>query len=405
MGLGAVTALLEEMGNPHRELACIHIAGTNGKGSVGAHIASVLAKAGYRTGRFVSPTLYGYRERIQIDETWIAEKEFAACMKQTWAAVRRMLAAGKACPSPFEIETALAFYYFREKKCDFVVLECGMGGATDATNVISRTQLAVMTSISLDHMDYLGRTLEEIAENKAGILKPGAVMVTGRQEPAAARTLARICEEKGNRMVTACPDEAVVKASDMDGQQFVYRGFAASIQLAGEHQIDNAVLAIEALWELRRQGFGITDEQIREGMAATVWRGRLTRLRRNPDFLVDGAHNPDAARQLKKALERYYPGRELVFLMGMYRYKQVEEICRIMAPMAKEIFAIETPGDSRALSAEELAERIAPFNSAVRACRTLEAGSEWACGAAGSEGVVVAFGSLSFIGELTGIVS
>lgn len=404
MGLGAVTDLLEEMGDPQRELACIHIAGTNGKGSVGAYMASVLVKAGFRVGRFVSPTLYGYRERIQINEAWISEADFAACMEVTWAAVQRMLAAGKSCPSPFEIETALSFYYYKEKKCDLILLECGMGGAADATNVVSRTLLAVITSISLDHMEYLGDTLEEITENKAGILKPGAVLVTGRQEPVVSRTLARICRERGNRLVTACPEEAHVLASDIDGQRFVYRGMEAAIRLAGGHQIDNGVLAMEALWELRRQGYRITDGQIREGMAATVWRGRLARLRRDPDFIVDGAHNPDAALRLKEALERYYAGRELVFLMGVYRDKQVDAICGIMAPMAKEIYTIETPGDGRALPAGELAERAAVYNPAVCACGSLREGVERACAAAGIKGVVAAFGSLSFIGELTRIV-
>ena len=404
MGLGAVTALLEEMGNPQQTLACIHIAGTNGKGSVGAHMASALAKAGYRVGRFVSPTLYGYRERIQINENWISEEDFAACMEVTWAAVQRVLAAGKSCPSPFEIETALSFYYYKEKKCDFVILECGMGGATDATNVVSRTLLAVITSISLDHMEYLGDTLEEIAENKAGILKPGAVLVTGRQEPVVAHTLARISGERGNRLVTACPGEARVLASDMDGQRFVYRGFEAAIRLAGEHQVDNAVLSIEALWELRRLGYTMTDEQIRAGMAATVWKGRLTRLRREPDFIVDGAHNPDAAQRLKDALEKYYAGQKPVFLMGIYRDKQVDEICRIMAPMAKEIYTIETPGDMRALPAGELADRAALYNPAVYACGSLEEGVQKSCAAAGAKGVVAAFGSLSFIGPLTRIV-
>lgn len=404
MGLGAVTALLEELGNPQRGLACIHIAGTNGKGSVGAHISSVLAGAGYRVGRFVSPTLYGYRERIQVNEEWIAEEEFASCMEPVWAAVERMVAAGKACPSPFELETALSFLYFRQKKCDLTVLECGMGGITDATNVVNKTLLAVITSISLDHMEYLGSTLEEIAENKAGILKPGAVLVTGRQEPAVMRTLVRVCDEKGNRMVTARPEEARLLASGIDGQRFVYRGFEASVRLAGAHQTDNAVLALEALWELRRQGYELTDGQIRKGMAAAVWKGRLTLLRFAPDFLVDGAHNPDAARQLKKALEQFYPGKRPVLLMGIYRDKQVDAICGIMVPLAKEIYTIETPGDPRALPAGELARQAARYNPAVQACSTLAEGAKRACAAAGPDGVVAAFGSLSFIGELTQIV-
>lgn len=403
MGLEPIRALLEEMGNPQDDLKFIHIAGTNGKGSINAHIASVLKRAGYRVGRFVSPTLYGYRERIQINDEWIEKQDFADCMEKTWEAVQRMMKAGKACPSPFEIETALSFLYFREKKCDFVVLECGMGGATDATNIIKHTVVSILASVSLDHMEYLGDTLEAITETKAGILKPGAVMVTGRQKTVVTDTLKRICLEKGNPLVIADPDEAEVLVSTIDEQRFTYHGLDIKIRLSGKHQIDNAVIAIEALLVLGKLGCSIPREAIQDGMAATEWNGRFSRIHTAPDVIVDGAHNPDAAFRLKQALLQYYPDKRLVFIMGIYKDKQVDKIAEIMAPMASQIYAIETPKDPRALPAKELTERILVYNKHVETCDSIPAAVKKACEAAGKEGVVVSFGSFSFIGTLTRI--
>ena len=185
MGLEAITCLLEKLGNPHEALQFIHIAGTNGKGSVGAYLAAVLQEAGYRIGRFISPTLYEYRERIQINGVYIEEEAFGRLMDPVVKAIGELEEEHKPLPSPFEIETAISFLYYKEKKCDFVLLECGMGGKTDATNVIRNTKLAVITSISMDHMGFLGSTLREIAEKKAGIIKKGCPMITVKQKPEA----------------------------------------------------------------------------------------------------------------------------------------------------------------------------------------------------------------------------
>lgn len=403
MNLKAISLLLERMGHPEKSLRFVHIAGTNGKGSVNAHLASVLKEAGYRAGRFVSPTLYGYRERIQINDTWISEEDFAEGMSVLWPHLTAMHDEGLACPSPFEIETALSFWYFKKMACDIVVLECGMGGETDATNVIQNTLVAVLASVSMDHMEYLGDTLAKITRTKAGILKPGAVMVTGRQQPEVIETLKAVCEEKKNQLIIANPDQAVVKKSTLEEQVFTYDGLSVTIHLAGAHQIDNAVLAIEAARQLRGFGFAISDEQIAAGMAKTVWNGRFTRIGREPDFLVDGAHNPDAARRLKEAMLKYYRGRRFIFIIAMFKDKQVEKIMEQMAPMAEYIYAMETPDNDRAMPARQLAGIIRRYNPHVTACKTMQEAVYRAVTTAGREAVIVAFGSLSFIGELTQI--
>lgn len=403
MGLKAITILLERMGNPQQDLKFIHIAGTNGKGSVNAHLASALKEAGYRVGRFVSPTLYGYRERIQINDEWISRDDFAEGMTVLWPVLEGMTGEGLPCPTPFEIETALSFWYFKQKGCDLVALECGLGGETDATNVIRTTVLSILTSISMDHMEYLGDTPEKIARTKAGILKPGAVMITGRQMDCVTETIRQVCREKNNQLIIGDPDQAEVISSSLEQQIFTYKGLTAAIHLAGAHQIDNAVIAIEALRELNNHGFTVTDGQIAAGLEKTVWNGRFTRVSKEPDFLVDGAHNPDAAARLKAAIEQYYPGRRLIFIIGMYKDKQVHTLMELMAPMAEQIFTIEASNNdyNRVLPKEKLAEVIREFNPAVLPCDTIKTAVDKARQCAKTDGVIVAFGSLSFIGELT----
>ena len=220
MGLEAITCLLEKLGNPHEALQFIHIAGTNGKGSVGAYLAAVLQEAGYRIGRFISPTLYEYRERIQINGVYIEEEAFGRLMDPLVKAIGELEEEHKPLPSPFEIETAISFLYYKEKNCDFVLLECGMGGKTDATNVIRNTKLAVITSISMDHMEYLGNTLGEIAGQKAGIIKPGSRVVTCRQEKEAMDVIERESKKLGCPLYVGDKAEAELVTADLDHMVF-----------------------------------------------------------------------------------------------------------------------------------------------------------------------------------------
>lgn len=405
VSLKAITGFLARLGNPQDDLQFIHIAGTNGKGSVGAYLASVLQEAGYKIGRFVSPTLYAYRERIQINGNYIAREDFGRLMDPIAGVIEEIKKNQEPLPSPFEIETALSFLYFREQKCDLVLLECGMGGLNDATNVIKNTQLAVITSISMDHMEYLGESIGEIARQKAGIIKPGATVVTCLQRPEAAAVISSVCREGRNLLAVGKAYDARVLKSDLEHMTFTYRGETWTIHLAGAHQLENAVLALTGIQALIDRGYEISVQQIKDGLEKTRWSGRFTVLREKPYFIVDGAHNPDAALKLKKSLDMYFPGKRKIFLMGVFKDKQYDKIAEILAPVADTVIAMETPDNPRALPAKQLAETVSSYNDRVLTAKSLEQAVELGFQTAKPEDVIVAFGSLSFIGDLTKIVS
>lgn len=401
IGLEVITDFLERLGNPQDALRFIHIAGTNGKGSVGAYLEAVLKEAGYRTGRFISPTLYEYRERIQINGEYITEEDFGDLMDMVVPVMEEMEREGKPLPSPFEIETALSFLYYKEKECDLVLLECGMGGRTDATNVIKNTELAVITSISMDHMEYLGNSLGEIATQKAGIIKPGATVVTCQQHPEAEAAIKKACLTNHNLLAIGRVTDARILESDLEHQIFVWGGRKITIHLAGSHQLENGVLALAGVQALIDRGYQISEQQIQDGFEKARWSGRFTVLRKNPYVVVDGAHNPDAARKLKTSIEMYFPGKRLIFLMGVLKDKQYDKIASILAPMAAQVITMEAPDNSRALSAGELAETVKKYNEQVQEAKSLSDAVNRGMHLAGEEDVVIAFGSLSFTGEIT----
>lgn len=404
ISLVTITEFLEELGNPQDDLKFIHIAGTNGKGSVGAYLGSVLKEAGYQIGRFVSPTLYEYRERIQINGEYITEEDFAEAMDLMVPVLEQRKKAGKSLPSPFEIETALSFLYYRKKKCDLVLLECGMGGKMDATNVIKTTELAVITSISMDHMEYLGDTVGKIAEQKAGIIKPGASVVTCLQQPEASIAIEKACRPNRNLLAVGKAYNAKVLESDLEHMTFTYGERTITIHLAGAHQLENAVLALTGVQALIFRGYKISEEQIVKGFANAVWNGRFTILQKMPYFIVDGAHNPDAAMKLKKSIQMYFPKKNLIFLMGVFKDKQYDAIASILTPIAKEVVVMETPGNPRALSVDALAETVQKYNANVHKTRSLAEAVEKGFELAAKDDVIIAFGSLSFTGELTALV-
>lgn len=404
ISLKPIMNLLRRLGNPQDDLKFIHLAGTNGKGSTGAYLASVLQEAGYRVGRFISPTLYEYRERIQINGQYISEDSFGRWMDPVAAAIEEMECAKEQLPSPFEIETAISFLYFREEKCDLVLLECGMGGRLDATNIITSTVLSVITSISMDHMEYLGDTLEKIAFEKAGIIKPNVPAVTCMQRPKVLSVLEEVCKEKNTVLSVADCQKALVEEVSLTRTVFQYLHRRIVIHLAGSHQLENAVLALQAVEILRQSGYIITEEQIQSGFEKTVWNGRFTVLQENPYILVDGAHNPDAALKLKASLQMYFPKQRKVFLMGVLKDKQYEKIAGIMAPEAEVIIAMETPDNPRALPAEELAEVLRKYHSNVLVAKNLQDAVRMGTGLTKEQDIMVVFGSLSFIGEITNLV-
>ena len=406
LGLESMRELLRRLGDPQNELKFIHISGTNGKGSVLAYLSTILSGAGYRTGRYISPTLFSYRERIQVDGEYIEKESLACHVTAIAAAAEDMQKAGLPSPTVFEIETALAFLYFKEKRCDIVTLEVGCGGLLDATNVITTTLMEVIASISMDHTDLLGDTLAKIAAQKAGIIKPDTMVVSAQQKSEAAQVIEDTCKEQ--HCTLQMVDES--KISDVrcgtEGQTFSYKTWeTVPISLAGSYQIKNAALALEGVEALRKLGYALSDQQVREGLLHTAWRGRFTTLRRDPTVIIDGAHNPAAALELKESLERYFPGKTLYFVMGMFKDKDYAQVIDLTAPLARHIITVETPGNPRAMPARELAEAVGKVNPRVEWADSVAHGVEKALAMAGKEDAVIVFGSLSFLGEAADAVN
>lgn len=400
LGLENMKELLCRLGNPQDDLSFIHISGTNGKGSVLAYLSTILSNAGYRTGRYISPTLFSYRERIQVDEEKIEKESLARHVTAIAQAIEEMKAEHAGNPTAFEVETALSFLYFKEKQCDIVVLETGLGGALDATNVIKTTVMEVITPISMDHMEFLGDTLEKIAEQKAGIIKPHTTVVSACQEPEAARVISRVCKEKECILKTVNPEEITEIVYDIQKQQFSYKTWKqAVIALAGSYQIANAALALEAVDALRRLGFTLTDRQVYEGLAKAVWKGRFTLLATNPAVILDGAHNPGAAKELQRSLNLYFKGKKLYYIFGVFQDKDYKEVIRLTAPLAEHIITVQTPNNPRALSADRLKEAVSGINPSVEAADSIQDAVHIARNLAQKDDAIIIFGSLSFLGE------
>lgn len=401
LGLASVTELTRRLGNPQDELKFVHIAGTNGKGSTLAYISTILKEAGYRVGRYLSPTIFDYRERIQVNEEFITKEGVARLAGQVREACEQMVKDGFSHPTTFEVETAMAFLWFREMQCDIVVLECGMGGLTDATNVVKTTLVSVFAEIGLDHMGFLGDTIEEIARVKAGIIKPDTIAVSAVQRPEVKKVLEEVCRERhaGFREVQK---EALQDVHyGFEDQSFTYRGMKnLKPGLAGSWQIDNGALAVEAALALGECGFPVTEEQIQKGLARTVWPGRFTVVDRHPLFVVDGAHNRDAADRLRETLELYFPDKRKIFIAGVLADKEYDYIMSRLTPLADRVITVMTPDNPRALPAERLAEDVKKYNDQVEASDSLETAVRRARAYAGEEDLILAFGSLSYLGDL-----
>lgn len=406
LGLESMRELLHRLGDPQNELKFIHISGTNGKGSVLAYLSTILTGAGYRTGRYISPTLFSYRERIQVDGEYIEKESLACHVTAIAAAAEDMQKAGLPSPTVFEIETALAFLYFKEKRCDIVTLEVGCGGLLDATNVITTTLMEVIASISMDHTDLLGDTLAKIAAQKAGIIKPDTMVVSAQQKSEAAQVIEDTCKEQHCTLQMVDESKISNVHYGAEGQTFSYKTWEnVAISLAGSYQIKNAALALEGVEALRKLGYALSDQQVREGLLHTAWRGRFTTLRRDPTVIIDGAHNPAAALELKESLERYFPGKTLYFVMGMFKDKDYAQVIDLTAPLARHIITVETPGNPRAMPARELAEAVGKVNPSVEWADSVAHGVEKALAMAGKEDAVIVFGSLSFLGEAADAVN
>ena len=400
LGLDAMRELLRRLGNPEKGRKIVHIAGTNGKGSVLAFLSTVLTESGYRVGRYISPTLFSYRERIQVDGEYIEKEPLERLVTRIREASEAMDRDGFRTPTAFEIETALGLLYFAEKKCDIVVLETGMGGRDDATNAIAEVMMEIFASISLDHLGVLGNDLTEIAECKADIIRKNSLVISAFQKEEAAEVLKRTAAERNAKLITVDPGQISDVKYGYEEQSFSYGAEKnIRIHLAGAYQIENAALAWEAVQGLRSLGFRISDEAFRRGMEKTVWRGRFTCIHREPLVIMDGAHNEDAAKKLAASIETYFPGRKISYIMGVFKDKEYEKVIRITAPYAAKVTAVETPGNPRALPKEELKKVWETFGVPVTTADTIAEAVKENITSAEKEEIILVFGSLSFLGE------
>lgn len=463
LGLANIRNLMGHLGNVQEQLQIIHVAGTNGKGSVCALISGILREAGYRIGVYTSPAVFDDTEIFQIDGVQIPQEAFAELTSDVQAACVQMQKEGLPHPTAFEVETAIAFCYFKREKCDFVVLETGLGGVSDATNLITHPVCSVLASISRDHTAWLGEALAQIAAAKAGIIKPGCPCVTAAQEPEVLAVIRKKAAEMGSELWIA--DDKFIRNYEYDGQgsrfelaEYDVQGsrFAqaekdkqesqferseddgqnvrrqkACCGLTGACQRKNIACALAVIRLLQKRGVFIPRDAVLKGLSKAHMPGRFERIHEKPDFYIDGAHNEGAALFLKETVQNCFTNRRIIYIIGVFKDKEYEKLLQVMLPYAAEVFTV-TPNHPRALDGRKLAETakryytaaavltanaaetaggaVSPANAAGASGAAVSvsyvpkiadaAALAAAAAAAGAEGVVLAFGSFSYLGEL-----
>ena len=396
LGLDRTLALLHALGDPQKKLRFIHVAGSNGKGSFCAMFDAILRSAGIRTGLYTSPYIQVFNERIRIDSEDIPGGRLAEITDRVMSIADGM----EDHPSQFELVTAIALQYFYEEHCGAVVLEVGMGGALDSTNAIDAPELAVITNIGLEHTEYLGSTLEAIAETKAGIIKTGCSCVCYDGAPEVTAVVKNVCKEK--KVPLSCVDFSRLEQIDysLDGQRFRWDGREYSLSLLGPHQLHNAALVLTGVEALRERGWDIPDEAVAEGLRSVQWPARMEVLSRSPLFILDGGHNPQCAEALTTSLDLLLPGKKVIFLTGVLADKDYETIMSLMLPYADR-FVCVTPDSPRRLTADALAEYLTSRGARACACGSIEDGVAEALELSEESGVpVVSFGSLYMAGHV-----
>ena len=395
-GLSRTQDLLAKMGNPEKKLKYVHIAGTNGKGSTASMTASILTKAGYRTGLYTSPYIYRFHERMQIDGEQISDEDLVEITQYIQPLVQSM----ENPPTEFELVCCIAFEYFYSKKCDIVVLEVGMGGAFDATNVIECPEVAVITNIGLDHTEVLGNTIEEIAKTKSGIFKENCEAVIYRGQPSVEAVFEAACAEKNINLHKADFAGLKGKSHNLYGQVFDCGDRKDLVlPLLGDHQLHNAAVVLEIVECLKARGWKISETHVREGLRDVSWPGRFDIVSRDPLFIIDGGHNPQCIEALVKNIEDYLSDRKVIALTGVLGDKDYGDMYKLVMPLVSQFVCI-TPPNPRKLEAEKLAEYLRQGGAEAMACDTVEAGVAKALELAGKDGVVLCFGSLYTIGAI-----
>ena len=394
-GLGRTRELLAALGSPEKSLKFVHIAGTNGKGSTAACIAAVLHRAGYKTGLYISPYIIRFNERMQVDGEHITDDELIRMTDE----IRPFADAMADPPTEFELITALAMKHFLYKNCDIVVLEVGMGGELDSTNVIDTPEAAVITTIGYDHVKELGPTIDDIAMAKAGIIKGGDVVIYGENEEVES-VIERVCEAKRAKLRRADFSRIKRQERSLDGIKLTFAPYGEiKLPLAGAYQPKNAALAITVLELLREKGYKISDADIVSGIAEVRWPGRFEVLGKDPVFILDGAHNPQAMEVTAESLRSHFGERKIAFIIGVMADKDVDAMLSYIAPLAKAFFAVR-PNYPRAMDPQTLAEKLSGFGAEVFPFDNLGKGVAEAVRSVGKDGIVCALGSLYFSGDI-----
>lgn len=404
LGLAPVKMLLERLGSPQNRLRVIHVAGTNGKGSICTFLEQLYRAEGRRVGRYISPTLYCYLERFQINGRYMEEEEFAEILSGVIPVVDEMKRDGAELPTAFEIETVIAFLYFLKQQVDIVILETGMGGREDATNVVDKPLCTVFGAIGMDHMQFLGNTIEKIAYEKAGIIKAGCPVVSYPNSPEVMDVLKtqfslhNVNGGEGNRFDVVSETDIQILEETLEGSLFRYKGEEYRIRMAGEYQIYNAATAIETKLSL--------DGHLeKEGLAAAAWEGRFEKVSEHPLLIRDGAHNTDGAKALKQSLQKHFTKEKLIFIIGVLKDKEYDKMMQVLCPLAAKVFTV-TPDNPRGLPGEMLRESILPFCNDATACGSVDEAVSKAkreyrqFEEQGECAVIVAWGSLSYIGRI-----
>ncbi len=399
LGLESIQKLMQELDHVQEELRVIHIGGTNGKGSTGAFIEAILMEAGYKVGRYTSPAVFEPFEVWRINQKNITLVDYLSCLDTVKAACERMLKKGMAQPTVFEVETALAFVHFYREKCDYVLLEVGMGGETDATNLITKPVCSVLTSISMDHMQFLGNSLEEIASVKAGIIKDGCAVVTGSmQKPEVMQIIKETAKRKQAKLFTA--DMGLVKEVQysLSGMTYQHEELGSvELKVSGTYQLENSNLAITVCKEV----LNLPEETVKAGLKKAYWPGRFEVISKKPLVILDGAHNEDAAEKLSQTLQKHFTNGRITYIIGVLADKAHGKMLKCLLPLAESVYTV-TPPNKRALDGKVLAQEAECLGKKAVFCENMKEAADFALKEvrAGKIDAIVAFGSLSYLSDL-----
>lgn len=398
VGLHRMTKLLERMGNPHKELKFVHVAGTNGKGSTCSMIASVLKQAGYKTGMFTSPYIHVFNERIQINGEMISDKDLIQIVEFVKGFIDEL--EEEETPTVFEVITLIGMEYFRRQKCDIVVLEVGIGGLLDSTNVIDTKEVAVITSIGFDHTAMLGNTIEEIAEQKAGIIKENTDVVFWAKDTKCLEIIKNTCKKTNSKLYCPKYEELISKEYNLFSQTFDYKQYNnVKIHLSGLYQLENALIAITALEVLAKKGYQITKEHILSGLSKAIWIGRFQVIKTEPVIIVDGSHNPPGMKATAESLKKHFPEQKIIFILGVMGDKELDAMIQYILPLAKEFITV-TPDNKRAMKAEELAFYLQKKGAKAKAFSCVKEACKEVMAKAKKDSVICALGSLYLVDEI-----